>query len=487
FRWGKSANTSSIFQRRLSLRPFTPSARFCRTVRSGKIARSSGTYPSPRRATSCALSPRISWLRKRTEPRAETRPMIALMLVERPTPLRPSRATISPGSTRKLTPWRTWLLPYQACRSFTSSIGEFRPQVRFAHGRRLADFRRRPGGDDLAVHQHGDAVRQAEDDAHVVLDHHQRLPFGDPADERHRVLRLGMAHPGGRLVEQDDLGAGGDGDADLQRALFGVREHGGGRGAPAGEADGFDDPVRAIGRVAQPAQPVPEGVAVPERPEDRAAHVVEDGEVVEDVADLEAAAQSAALDLEGAEPGDVLALQLDRSGGHRKTRADQVEERRLARAVRTDDRVPLALVHDQVDAADDLGPPEALADVRQAERSGRHACLCSREVTTVSPRLAIRRATRRSRNPPTTTAITGGAHPRGRAAFRVTPKTCSGALPGSEEFASTYAISTRVTIPRQQSANGTSPSRYCCRTRPSCPASYRRLCSATIPAMPPGA
>ena len=37
--------------------------------------------------------------------------MTALMLVERPTPLRPSRATISPGCTLKLTPWRTWLLP----------------------------------------------------------------------------------------------------------------------------------------------------------------------------------------------------------------------------------------------------------------------------------------------------------------------------------------------------------------------------------------
>jgi hypothetical protein len=37
--------------------------------------------------------------------------MIALMVVERPTPLRPSRLTISPSWTLKVTPWRIWLLP----------------------------------------------------------------------------------------------------------------------------------------------------------------------------------------------------------------------------------------------------------------------------------------------------------------------------------------------------------------------------------------
>src|SRR5438105_9580909 len=234
--WGKSANMSSIFQRPPSLRPFIPSARFCRTVRSGKMARSSGRYPSPRRAISCALSPRISWLRKRTEPRACTSPMMALMLVERPTPLRPRSATISPGCTSKLTPCSTWLLPYQACRSRTSSIGEFRPQVCLAHGRVLADLRRRAGGDDLPVDQHGDAVGEPENHAHVVLHHHQRLALGDPADERHCLRGLGVAHAGGRLVEQDHLRSTGDGDPDLQGTLLGIREHGGGGAATAGEA-----------------------------------------------------------------------------------------------------------------------------------------------------------------------------------------------------------------------------------------------------------
>src|SRR5438067_12373213 len=105
--------------------------------------------------------------------------MMARMLVERPTPLRPSNETISPDWTLKLTPCRTWLLPYQAFRSRTSSIGESRAQVRLPNRRVLADLHRRAGGDDLAVHQHGDAIREPENDAHVVLDHHQPAAFGD--------------------------------------------------------------------------------------------------------------------------------------------------------------------------------------------------------------------------------------------------------------------------------------------------------------------
>ncbi len=48
---------------------------------------------------------------KRMLPTGGTWPMIVLIVVERPAPLRPSRLTISPAATRKLTPCRMWLLP----------------------------------------------------------------------------------------------------------------------------------------------------------------------------------------------------------------------------------------------------------------------------------------------------------------------------------------------------------------------------------------
>jgi len=37
--------------------------------------------------------------------------MMAFTVVLRPEPLRPSRATIQPALTSKLTPCKTWLLP----------------------------------------------------------------------------------------------------------------------------------------------------------------------------------------------------------------------------------------------------------------------------------------------------------------------------------------------------------------------------------------
>jgi hypothetical protein len=68
------------------------------------------------------------------------------------------------------------------------------------------------------------AVGQPEHHAHVVLHRQQRAAHRHLLDERDEVRGLGLAHAGGRLVEQDDAGAAGDGHADLQRALLGVGE-----------------------------------------------------------------------------------------------------------------------------------------------------------------------------------------------------------------------------------------------------------------------
>ena len=46
-------------------------------------------------------------------------------------------------------------------------------------------------------------IGEAEHHAHVVLDHQQGPALGDAADQRDGLLGLGVAHAGGRLVEQD--------------------------------------------------------------------------------------------------------------------------------------------------------------------------------------------------------------------------------------------------------------------------------------------
>jgi len=79
---------------------------------------------------------------------------------------------------------------------------------------------RRVERDHLAIHQHGDLVRQPEHDAHVVLHGQQSAPLGHLPDELDEARRLAAAHAGGRLVEQDHLRAARDRQPDLQRPLL---------------------------------------------------------------------------------------------------------------------------------------------------------------------------------------------------------------------------------------------------------------------------
>ena len=78
----------------------------------------------PSRAIRSEESAIVSLPSNAIEPaRRPTMPMMDLSVVVLPTPLRPSSVTTSPWFTTKSTPCRTCDSPYQACRSFTASIG----------------------------------------------------------------------------------------------------------------------------------------------------------------------------------------------------------------------------------------------------------------------------------------------------------------------------------------------------------------------------
>ena len=69
------------------------------------------------------------------------------------------------------------------------------------------------------------------------------LPSVHLADQRHGVVGLAVVHAGGRLVEQDDVGAAGDRNADLERPLLGVGQQAGRHVAPVPEFEPFEQPV----------------------------------------------------------------------------------------------------------------------------------------------------------------------------------------------------------------------------------------------------
>ena len=76
------------------------------------------------------------------------------------------------------------------------------------------------------------------------------------------------------------------------------------------------------------------------------------------------------VDLVRRQAVDRAAVQRDRARGDGKPPADQVEQRRLAGAVRADHGVALAARDVEVDAADDLGAAEALVHVAAARCAG---------------------------------------------------------------------------------------------------------------------
>ena len=109
--WETARNMSSKFQRPNLPARFSPSSRFCRTVSAGKdlpvlrhVADAGmGDLVGPQAGDGAALEDDPAERRHQAHDR--------LAAVERPTPLRPSRLTISPSSIAKSTPCRMWLLP----------------------------------------------------------------------------------------------------------------------------------------------------------------------------------------------------------------------------------------------------------------------------------------------------------------------------------------------------------------------------------------
>ena len=91
-------------------------------------------------------------------------------------------------------------------------------------------------------------------------------------------------------------------------------------------------------------------------------------EIAEQLVDLEGAHQAAAHPRLGPEPRDVLARQQDSAGGGRQHAGQQVDEGRLAGAVRPDQRLARAALEAEGDVVGGDDAAEALAEAQGFER-----------------------------------------------------------------------------------------------------------------------
>jgi len=231
----------------------------------------------------------------------------------------------------------------------------------------VPDLARRPLGDRPAEIQRVNPVRNVHDQVHVVLDQQNGDPefVADVEDETGDVLRLFLVHPGDDLVEQNDLRIGGERAGEFDPLLLAVGQRPDDLVADVLDLQELDDFLRALAGEHLLAARAAE---VKHRFQDTGlqtpvlAHqnVVHDRSVLEQCEVLEGASDAEAHIIVRGDARHVAPVDEYPSGTGRQHPRDQVEERRLAGAVRADDRNDLAVVHRERDIVDRLDAAKGL-------------------------------------------------------------------------------------------------------------------------------
>ncbi len=186
----------------------------------------------------------------------------------------------------------------------------------------LADLFRGAVGDGLAVVEDVDLLAHAHDHLHVVLDEDDGdlELVAEPADLLLEALGLAVVHPGGGLVEEQELGPEHHGPRDLQAALVAVGERGGDLVGHGAEIEDLQQLEGARGHLLLVAEE--ERGAQQRRAEVSLApvlagdqHVLEDGELAEEADVLEGAPDAEDGDLAGLAGHDVGAGEEDAAAG----------------------------------------------------------------------------------------------------------------------------------------------------------------------------
>src|SRR5664279_3485815 len=233
-------------------------------------------------------------------------------------------------------------------------------QIGLDHARVVRDFLRRALRDLLAVAHAEETLRDRHDDAHVVLDDEDRdAALVDLADDRDRLLDLGRVEPREVLVEEEDVGLRREGARHLVALAHSERQ------APR---QPVAPPLHL--RERRSLQRHGARLVAMVRPAERRDHdVLEDRQAREGFDDLERPGETAATDLVRLEAVDPLALEEDLSGRERKIAVDEIEDRRLAGAVRPDEAEEVAFFDRERHVADGLEAAEPLRDAPEFEEA----------------------------------------------------------------------------------------------------------------------
>src|SRR5208337_3953843 len=189
-------------------------------------------------------------------------------------------------------------------------------------------------------------IGQMEDDAHIVLDQHNRQValFVQAADELRHLVGLLVAHARRGFVEQQQVRLERERHRDLGGALVAMGKFPDQAVRLAGECRERERLFDAATKVGRLGTTEPRAQTIAGGDLGRDADVLEYGQLRKDFGDLERARHAETDPALRRYAGDVAAVEQDRAGGGRDEAADQIEESGLAGAVRADYGTQLALL-----------------------------------------------------------------------------------------------------------------------------------------------
>src|SRR5262245_36509123 len=351
---------ASTFRRSLRyLKP--PISRFSRTVSAGNTRRPSGTSAMPAAVRAWAGRRVMSAPPKVIFPfLGSNDPATPRRIVLLPAPLAPIRVTISPSATSKEMSRTAGTSPYASARLSTLS-SKLASEVRLDHARVRLHFARRAFEERQAMVHDKHALGDVHDEVHVVLDHQDcDVSFSDVLESFQQKVHFGGVQPRGRLVEHEELRPRGERPGDLEHALLAVGE----RACPIVRPVSKPDEGKEFDCFLTEAPDPAWKKALPKRyvlvDVEAREHVLEQCELLEEADLLEGARDAEADALMRGKTDQVRISKGKRTGLGLVDAREEVEQRRLAGAVRADQGEDRALGHLERDVLHRRHAAEAL-------------------------------------------------------------------------------------------------------------------------------
>src|SRR5882724_924627 len=315
--------------------------------------------------------------------------MIVLSVVVLPAPLRPTRHTTSRAPTSSETDRKMWLAWMKTSTPARASIARsVRSGLAADHGVEHSlvrlDRRRRGVGQDLALVERDDAVGVGEHDVHVVL-HLDDRPEPDPPRSRDQRLHdrrlVRGAHTRCRLVEEDDLRSQGERGRHVEELLVPLRQLPRRHVTLVREAEQLGDLEGGLLHLAIPGERREQAGAAPEARHAGGLQGLEDREVGKDLDELEGSGHAEPRQAHRADAADLAALEAHAARARFRDAGEDVDQRRLAGAVGSDDRDELARVDPEAHAVEGAELAVELPEPVRLENHARDAGAGRRRVT----------------------------------------------------------------------------------------------------------